>query len=427
MHRLVIAYALSLVIPMVALCQTPHRVAIRAGQLIDGKSDKPLANALIVIEGDKVLSVAAGGIAPAGVELIDLSKATVLPGFIDTHTHLLLQGDITAEEYDVQLLKESTPYRAILAARNAQIALSHGFTTIRDLETEGAMYADVDVKKAIANGEVPGPRMQVATRAMTPTGMYPLLGYSWELKVPTGVQYVDGVDGARKAVREQAMYGADWIKYYSDRRYHFEADGVLHSMVNFTAEEAKAIVDEAHRIGKKVAAHAIGSDGIAAALRAGVDTIEHGDGLTDALMDEMGRRGIYWVPTIAVGVYVAPGRGGNWQKMADLQRENFPKAMKKGVKIALGTDAGGFDWKALNEAKEFEYYVQYGMTPMQAIRSGTATAAELLGWSDKLGMIEAGKWADIVAVSGDPLKDIKELQNVKFVMKGGAVYKNEMH
>jgi len=426
MRRLLIAVVLSFVIPTTAFCQTPHRVAIRAGRLIDGKSEKPLENAVIVIEGDRIASVTAGGSAPAGVEIIDLSKATVLPGFIDTHTHVLLQGDITAEEYDAQLLKQSIPYRAILAARNAHIALSHGFTAIRDLETEGAMYADVDVKTAIANGEVPGPRMQVATRAMTPTGMYPLLGYSWELKVPTGVQYVDGADGARKAVREQAMYGADWIKYYSDRRYHFETDGVLHSMVNFTDEEAKAIVDEAHRIGKKVAAHAIGSDGIAAALHAGVDTIEHGDGLTEALMDEMVRRGIYWVPTITVGVYVAPGRSGNWPKMAELQRENFPKAIKKGVKIALGTDAGGFDWKALNEAKEFEYYVQYGMTPMQAIRAGTSTAAELLGWGDKLGVIEPGKWADIVAISGDPLKDINELQSVKFVMKGGVVYKNDL-
>ncbi len=427
MRRFLIVFGLCLIIPKLAVCQTQHRLAIRAGRLIDGKNEKPLENVLILIEGDRIVSVVAGGSAPAGVEVIDLSKATVLPGFIDTHTHVLLQGDITAEEYDAQLLKESIPYRAILAARNAQIALSHGFTAIRDLETEGAMYADVDVKKAIANGEVPGPRMQVATRAMTPTGMYPLLGYSWELKVPTGVQYVDGVDGARKAVREQAMYGADWIKYYSDRRYHFDADGVLRSMVNFTDEEAKAIVEEAHRIGKKVAAHAIGSDGIAAALRAGVDTIEHGDGLTDGLMNEMAHRGVYWVPTIAVGVYVAPGRGGNWPRMADLQRENFPKAIKKGVKIALGTDAGGFDWKALNEAKEFEYYVQYGMTPMQAIRAGTVVPAELLGWGDQLGTIEAGKWADMVAVTGDPLKDIKELENVKFVMKGGAVYKNEVH
>lgn len=403
------------------------KIAIRAGRLIDGKSDTPLSNALILVQGDRIVSVAAGGAAPAGVEVIDLSKATVLPGFVDAHTHLLLNGDITSEDYDVQLLKQSIPYRAILSARNARIALDHGFTTMRDLETEGAMYADVDIKTAIANGEVPGPRMQVATRAMTPTGMYPLLGYSWELQVPKGVQYVDGVDGARKAVREQVMYGADWIKYYSDRRYHFEEDGVLHSMVNFTDEEARAIVEETHRLGKKAAAHAIGSDGIAAALRAGVDSVEHGDGLTDSLIDEMVRKGVYWVPTITVGAYVAPGRGGNWTKMVDLEKAAFQKALKKNVKIALGTDAGGFDWKEVNQAKEFAYYVDYGMTPMQAIRAGTVVPAELLGWSDKMGTLEAGKWADMVAVSWDPLKDITELERVKFVMKAGAVYKNEIH
>src|SRR5580692_2415099 len=405
----------------------PKRVAIRAGRLIDGKSDSAIPNAVILIEGDKIVSVTTGGAAPADVETIDLSKATVMPGFADVHTHVVLNGDITAEDYDAQLLKESIPYRAILGARNAKIALDHGFTSIRDLETEGAMYADVDVKTAIANGEVPGPRMQVATRAMTPTGMYPLLGYSWELKVPTGVEYVDGVEGARKAVREQIMYGADWIKYYSDRKYHFEADGVLHSMVNFTDEEAKAIVDETHRLGKKVAAHCIGSDGIAAGLRAGVDTVEHGDGLIDALIDEIVKKGVYWVPTITVGAYVAPGRGGNWIKMVDLEKTAFQKALKKNVKIALGTDAGGFDWKELNEAEEFVYYANYGMTPMQAIRAGTVVPAELLGWSDKVGAIEKGKWADIVAVSGDPLKDITELKRVKFVMKGGAIYKDEVH
>ena len=400
------------------------RIAIRAGHLIDGKSDKVLDSVLILIDGDSIVSVTPGGSPPADAQTIDLSRSTVLPGFIDLHTHVLLNGDITPEDYDKQLLKESIPYRAILAARNARIALDHGFTTLRDLETEGAMYADVDVKQAIANGEVPGPRMQVATRAMTPTGMYPLLGYSWELTVPTGVQYVDGADGARKAVREQVMHGADWIKYYSDRRYRFESDGVLHSMVNFTDEEAKAIVDEAHRLGRKVAAHAIGSDGIAAALRAGVDTIEHGDGLTESLMDEMARKGTVWVPTVMVGAYVAPGRGGNWTKMVETEKIAFEKALKRKVKIAFGTDVGGSDWREVGQAREFQYYVDYGMPAMAAIQTATSRAAEVLGWSDKLGTIESGKWADIVAVSGDPLVDISELGRVVFVMKSGVVYKD---
>jgi imidazolonepropionase-like amidohydrolase len=405
----------------------PKRIAIRAGRLIACKSDVPITNALILIEGDKIVSVTPGGSAPAGVELIDLSNATVLPGFADTHTHVLLQGDVTTEDYDKQILKQSIPYRAILAARNAQIALSHGFTVLRDLETEGAMYADVDVKKAINDGEIPGPHMQVATRAMTPTGMYGPLGYSWEIRIPQGVQYVDGMDEIRKAVREQIMYGADWIKYYSDHGYFYGPDGVLHSHVNFTDEEARAIVEETHRIGKKVAAHAIGNDGISAALRAGVDTIEHGDGLTEPQMEEMSRRGIYWVPTIVVGAYVASGRSGNWPKMVETEKQAFQLALKKNMKIVFGTDVGGFDWRDLNEAKEFEYYVNYGMTSMQAIRTATTGAAELLGWTDKMGTIEAGKWADLVAVSGDPLKDITELQRVKFVMKGGAVIKNELH
>jgi len=405
----------------------PKRIAIRAGRLVDGKSDTPIANALILVEGDKIVSVTPGGSPPAGVELIDLSKATVLPGFVDAHTHVLLQGDITQEDYDAQLLKESIPYRAILAARNAQIALGHGFTCLRDVETEGAMYADVDVKKAINRGEIPGPHMQVSTRAMTPTGMYGPLDYSWEIEVPQGVQYADGVEGVRKAVREQISHGADWIKYYSDHGYFYGPDGVLHSHVNFTDEEAKEIVEETHRLGHKVAAHAIGSDGIAAALRAGVDSIEHGDGLTEPQMEEMARRGVYWVPTIMVGAYVAPGRQGNWVKMVETEKAAFQLALKKGVKIVLGTDAGGFDWRELNEALEFDYYVKYGMTPMQAIRTATTTAAELLGWSDKMGTVEAGKWADLVAVSGDPLKDITELERVKFVMKGGSVFKNELH
>src|SRR5262249_50952971 len=193
----------------------------------------------------------------------------------------------------------SIPFRAIRATAAARMGLMNGFTAMRDLETEGAMYADVDVKRAINLGYVEGPRLFVSTRALSATGMYPLLGYSWELKVPEGVQIVDGADNIRKAVREQVKYGADWIKYYSDRRYYLK-DGALHSWVNFTDEEARALVEESHRLGHKVAAHAIGRDGIESALRAGVDTIEHGDGLDDETIDIMVRRGVYWGATLCV-------------------------------------------------------------------------------------------------------------------------------
>jgi len=404
--------------------QTASPVLIKAGRLIDGRSDGPQSGVGILIEGDRIKAV--GPLAQVqaqarGARVIDLSQMTVLPGFIDAHTHLLLQGDSTAQAYNDQLLYESTSYRAILAARNARIALEHGFTAIRDLETEGAMYADVDVKRAVDRGEIPGPHIFASTRAMAPTGMYPIVSDNWELELPHGVQPVDGVEGARLAVRQQVAHGADWIKYYSDRRYYFTLDSVLHSWVNFTDDEARAIVDEAHRLGRRVAAHAIGSDGIAAALRAGVNTIEHGDGMTDSLLDILVAKGVYWVPTVTVAYYVAGPRGGVWGPMVEHQRRAFTRGVKKGVRIVLGTDVGGFPWTELNQAKEFEYYVQYGMTPMQAIKSGTSLAAELLGQRD-LGVVTAGAYADLVAVAGDPLKDVAELSRVRFVMKGGVTY-----
>ena len=204
--------------------------------------------------GDRIVAVGGAevaGRAPAGTATIDLGSATILPGLTDAHTHVLLQGDITAADYDEQLLKESIPYRTIRATAAARAALLNGFTTIRDLETEGAMYADVDVKTAINRGVIPGPRMFVSTRAMSTTGTYPLLGYSWELKMPEGVQIVDGPEEIRKAVREEAKYGADWIKFYADRRYYIAPDGRLRSWVNFTDEELKMLVTEAHRLGKK--------------------------------------------------------------------------------------------------------------------------------------------------------------------------------
>jgi imidazolonepropionase-like amidohydrolase len=420
-------HALTLALCSALAVQTPPQaVLIKAGRLVDGRSQQVQANVGILVEGERIKAVGPlaqvqGQAGAATARVIDLSQLTVLPGLIDTHTHLLLQGDITSQEYEDQLLKQSIPYRAILAARNAALALQHGFTTIRDVETEGAMYADVDVKLAVNRGEVPGPRIFASTRAMAPTGMYPINTPNWEIELTKGVQYVDGVENARLAVRQQIQHGADWIKYYSDRRYYFTPDSTLRSWVNFTDAEAKAIVDESHRLGRMVAAHAIGSDGIAAALRAGANSIEHGHGITDSLMDVMIRSNVYWVPTVTVGVHVTP-RGGVWPALVALERRAFGRAVRKGVKIALGTDAGGFPWTEINQAKEFEYYVQYGMTPMQAIQSGTSVAAALLGQEQNIGAIAPGLYADIVAVAGDPTRDITELQRVKFVMKGGTVY-----
>lgn len=437
MKPLLVGLCLALLFSHVAFGQTrpetkPEKITlIKAGRLIDVKAGRARENQGILIHGQRIKAV--GPLAeiqrsvPASATVIDLSQATVLPGLADCHTHVLLQGDITTEDYDVQLLKESIPYRTIRATVAARIALMNGFTVLRDLETEGAMYADADVKTAINRGIIPGPRMFVSTRAFSATGMYPLSGYSWELRMPEGVQIVDGPDNIRRAVREQVKYGADWIKFYADRRYYMK-DGKLHSWINFTTEEMKAMVDEAHRLGRRVAAHAMGWDGIDAALKVGVDSIEHGYGMDEGLMDRMIAQRVYWCPTIYVGVYVAEGRAAAgapiWLTMRDLEARAFRIAVRKGVKIAYGTDAGGYAWTE-NQAKEFSYMVQYGMTPMQAIQSATTVSADLLERSADFGAIETGMFADIIAVSGDPLRDISELERVRFVMKGGEVYRHE--
>jgi len=428
--------AVLLVVAGMAACQEqpaksqPVTRLLLCGSLIQPANGQVQHNVLITVEGDRIREVGEGSHIPAGAQAIDLSDHTCLPGLIDAHTHVLLQGDITAADYDEQLLKQSVAYRAILATRSVRRALEYGFTTIRDLETEGAGYADVDLKKAINRGIIPGPRMQVATRAMDVTGAYPLLGYAPEVPVPHGVQVVDGPDNGRKAVREQISYGADWIKVYSDRSYFVRPDGVLDDIPTFTLDELKAIVDEAHRQRHKVASHAIALNGVHNSVEAGVDSIEHGNYISDADLKAMVQKGIYYVPTIYVGEYVAQGRAAAgakvWMDMIKIHGETFRRAVNAGVKIAFGTDVGGFDW-GIDPAIEFPLMVKYGMTPAQAIRSATTTAAEMLGMQNDLGSIAAGKFADVVAVKGDPLNDVSLLQKVDFVMKGGEIYKQPGH
>ena len=401
--------------------------AIKAARMIDGRGGAIISPAIVIVRGNKIEAAGSNVAVPAGANVIDLGDSTILPGLIDAHVHLLLQGDVTTEEYDNQLFKESMPYRALRASRAAKIGLSHGFTTMRDLETEGAMYTDVDLKRAINNGIIDGPRLQVSTRAMSVTGGYGPAGYSPEVSYPYGVQLVDGAENGRKAVREQIFHGADWIKVYADRSYFIDKDGKLSSIPTFTRDEMKAIVDEAHRLRHKVAAHAMARPGIENALMSGVDSIEHGISIDNDLLDFMVAHGVFLCPTLSVTEFVAPGRVAEgraiWGKIPEFHRDSFNRAVKKGVKIAFGTDAGGFAWDALNEAKEFSWMTKFGMTPQQALDTATRNAAQLLDMDSQIGSIEPGKFADIVAVPGNPLTDIAVMEKVSFVMKDGTVVK----
>jgi imidazolonepropionase-like amidohydrolase len=410
-----------------------HVVIIQAGTLIDGVSEQSAHDMIIVVRNHRIAQIFSAAMRrplPKADEIIDLSHATVLPGLIDCHTHIFLQGEDPAlGGYDVQLLNFSLAYRAARATVSARRALEQGFTTIRDLETEGAGYGDMGIKRAINEGWIPGPRIFGVGRAISTTGGYPLEGYAPEIEdiLPKGVQMIDGPIEARKAAREQLNNGVDWLKVYMTHRSWLDKDGNFYSQPTLTVEELRPIVEEAHAWQKKVACHVYGGEGLHRALDGGCDSIEHGLDLDDASIQQMVKQGTWYVPTLAVYYYdwaPADTRDGERdRKRAELHGPSFQRALKAGVKIAYGTDMGGIPWSD-SEAQEFGRMVEFGMTPMQAIQSATSRAALLLDRKGELGVIAPGAYADIVAVAHDPLQDVNALKDVGFVMKDGQVFKN---
>ncbi|MBZ5663487.1 MAG: amidohydrolase family protein [Acidobacteriia bacterium] len=400
----------------------PKTVVIRAGHFLDVKTGKTLANQTILIQGDKIVSVGSDTQVPVGAQVVDLSNATVLPGLIDAHTHITFNPN-----FGYSRLAISVPREALIGAKNARVTLDAGFTTIRNVGAGG--FTDVALRDAINAGDVSGPRMLVSGPALSITGGHcdnNLLPFESHMH-SEGV--ADGVEAVQHKTREIIKYGADLIKICATGGVLSHGDNPQASQ--YTLEEMKAIVADAHRLGRKVAAHAHGAEGIRWASEAGVDSIEHGSYIDDAAIATMKKNGTYLVPTLylmdwffenaeKIGTpaeLIAKGR-----EVMPAARKNVARAFAAGVKVGFGTDAAVYP-HGLN-AHEFAVMVKLGLTPLQAIQAATVNDADLLGWSDKVGTIEAGKWADIVAVDGDPLADVTTLERVKFVMKGGEVVKN---
>ena len=408
----------------------PAQVVIKAGRVIDGTGAAPRRNQLVFIRGERIEKVAnAGASIPGDAKVVDLSTATLLPGLIDSHTHLFLWGEEPDKGgYDANILKAGFALRAARATLAARRALEQGFTTIRDVETEGAGYGDVGIKQAIEEGSIPGPRVFCSTRGISTTGGYNLEDYAPELVMPKGVQIVDGPVEARKAAREQLEHGADWIKVYMTHRSWVDRAGRLVSQPTLTVAELEAIVDEAHGWGRKVACHAYNGIGMQRALDGKCDSIEHGLEISDAQIQQMVRQGTWYCPTLLPYYQnwaAADTPGGKRDRARVAVHEiTFPKALRAGVKIVYGTDMGGIPWDH-PIADEFAMMTKLGMSPMDAIQSATSRAAEMLGSKGDLGVVAPGAYADLIAVPGDPLQDIHELGKVRFVMKNGEVFKDE--
>jgi len=410
---------------MQAAAQTPRQVAVHAGHLLDVKTGRILSDQLVVVEDGKITSTgpAAEVKGPAGAVRVELPNATLLPGLIDAHTHLTFDP-----KFGYERLAISVPREALIGAKNARLTLLAGFTTVRNVGASD--FTDVALRDAINAGDVPGPRMLVSGPALSITGghcdnnMLPFEYHATE----DGV--ADGIAAVQHKVRENIKYGSDLIKVCATGGVLSLGDNPQASQ--YTLEEMKAIVADAHRLGRKVAAHAHGAEGIRWAAEAGVDSVEHGSYIDDAGIAAMKEHGTYLVPTLYIGDWMIDNAEATHmpapllakaKEVIPAARRNIAHAFASGVKVAFGTDAAVYP-HGLN-AHEFAVMVKLGLTPLQAIQAATLNAADLLGWSGKVGTLEPGAWADVIAVDGDPIKDVTTLEHVKFVMKGGEVVKND--